>query len=206
MFRFLFIALFMALQSNALILNSAHTMPQHSVVAATSNRVGSAVLMAKKEGKKITILLEKDAEGLGAAGDLVEVKPAYAENFLVARGVGVFASIAVIEQKKAEAEAALEKAIAARKLADKAKETINDKYGKGGMVYEVQVKDGAIDGSVTSDDIAKELDRLGVKVTAADIAMPEVTELGSVIAEVALHPEVSATVKVNVEKSKITFS
>ena len=46
----------------------------------------------------------------------------------------------------------------------------------------------------------------GVPVDAADLAMPQVTELGSVLAEVTLHPEVTQTVKIVVEKSKITFS
>lgn len=203
MLRFLLMALFATLQSSALMVN---VVPHSSVVFSSAQRTVPAV-MAKKEGKKVTVLLEKDADGLGAAGDLVDVKPAYAENFLVARGVGVIASSEIIEQKKAEAEAAMEAAISARKTADKAKEAINAKYGKAGMTYEVQVtKDGAIDGAVTSASIASELARAAIKVAADDIVMPEVSELGPVLAEVTLHPEVSATVKVNIVKSKITFS
>ena len=198
----------MVLQSNGLMLNGAGlTAPVTAI--STSGRVGSAILMAKaKKGvsKTVTVLLEKDADGLGAAGELVEVKQAYAENFLISKGVAVLASKEVIAQKRVEAEAAMEAAIAARKAADKAKETLSAKYGKAGLKYEVQVKNGAIENAVTSDSIAKELERAGVSVPAASIAMPDITELGSVIAEVMLHPEVTTMLKVEVIKSKITIS
>ena len=193
-FRFLLLALCMVMQASALVIGSA------SIRSSSASAVN---MMAKKEGKKVAVLLSKDAEGLSVAGDLVDVKPAYAENFLVARGFGVVASTKIIEEKAAESAAAAEAAIASKKTADKAKETINA-LGKDGLTYSVQVKDSAIEGTITTENIASELARAGVKVAAADITMPEVTELGSVLCEIALHPEVSATLKVTIEKSKIS--
>merc|ERR1712070_483199 len=130
-----------------------------------------------------------------------EVKAAYAENFLVARGIGVIATPAMIEQAAADMAAKAAAAAAVLKAAKGAQETITSKYGKAGLKYEVQVdKDGAPKESVTSVEVARELGRVGVTVTADDISMPEMTELGSVVAEVVLHPEVIAMLKVSVEK------
>ncbi len=200
MFRILALSCALVLRSSALVLNAPHGAQPRVAI-----RAGSAAMMAKsKEGKRLTVLLEKDADGLGSAGDLVEVKPAYAENFLLARGYGVVASAEIIKQKAAEKAAAEAAALAARQKAEAAKATIGSKYGKAGMIYEVQVKDGKID-AVTSEEIASELKRAGIAVGPADVAMPELTELGSALAEVRLHPEVTATLKVVVEKSKITF-
>ena len=58
------------------------------------------------------------------------------------------------------------------------------KYAKG-LVTEVQMKDGKIAEPVDAAAVAKMLARAGVAVEAGDIVMPEVTELGSVLAEVA---------------------
>jgi ribosomal protein L9 len=75
------------------------------------------------------------------------------------------------------------------------------------MVIEVQVKDGAITETLDAAAIAGMLKRAAaVTVEAEDVVMPEVTELGSVVATLKLHPEVSTSLKIVVEKSKITFS
>ena len=66
MFRFL--ATVLALQSaSALVLSSGS---QAAVMPAYGRSSSSAIMMAKKEGKKITVVLERDAEGLGAAGEV----------------------------------------------------------------------------------------------------------------------------------------
>jgi hypothetical protein len=76
-----------------------------------------------------------------------------------------------------------------------------------GIIEEVQVApDGTIKDSVTSAEIAAAIKRGGITVDEACISMPEVTELGSVLAEVTLHPDVSVTIKVIVQKSKITIT
>ena len=106
----------------------------------------------------MTVLLEKDAEGLGVAGDLVEVKPAYAENFLVSKGVGIIATKEMIDKATAELEAKAAAAAAALKAAKDMAEKISSKFGKSGLKYEVQVaQDGTIKDVVTSVQIANEV-------------------------------------------------
>ena len=110
-----------------------------------------------------------------------------------------------IAQEQADAK---EKSEAQKAKAEAARDAINAKYGGKGMILEVQVdKDGLPKESVTSADVAEMLKRAaGVAVASDDIELPEVTELGSVIAELKLHPAVGVSLKVVVEKSKITFS
>ena len=136
---------------------------------------------------------------------LVEVKPAYAENFIVAKGIGSIASKELIAKIQAELEEEKANALKAKKVAEEKKEMLASKYAKG-LITEVQVKEGKIAETIDAAAVVTMLARAGVTVEADDISMPEVTELGSVLAEVTLHPEVTHTIKVVVEKSKITFS
>mmetsp|Transcript_19790 Transcript_19790/g.50370 ORF Transcript_19790/g.50370 Transcript_19790/m.50370 type:complete len:157 (-) Transcript_19790:562-1032(-) len=154
----------------------------------------------------ITVILGADVEGLGEKGSLVEVKPAYAENFLISKGLGEKASTELIEKVEAEQKEAAAAAAAAKKVAMSSKDALSQKFGSKGLVVEVQMsKEGEITTEVTSSLIASAISRGGVQVEASCISIPEITELGSVIAEVDLHPEVSTSVKVVVEKSKIVF-
>ena len=202
---------------SALVLLSAnaealllHKLPPHMAVAGhRDGRAGATLMLAKKTAKSkvLQVILSADVPGLGQKGALVEVKPAYAENFIVAKGLGSKASKQQIEELLKEQEEAIAKAAATKKKALLAKDMMAKRYGKGGFVTEVQVgQDGEVLDAVTSHSIATELKRAGVEVDAADIEMPEVTELGSVVAELKLHPEVATSLKVTVEKSKISIS
>ena len=182
--------------------------PATAAVMSTRGRADTCVMMAKKSATKlktVTVILDADVEGLGAKGSLVDVKPAYAENFIISKGMGSKASKELIEQIAEQAKAAADKAAAAKKKAEEGRALIQEKFGKG-LQIDVQVADGVPKEAVTSADVAADLSRAGVKVDAADVMMADQTELGSVVAEVVLHPDVSASVKVIVAKSKITFS
>ena len=97
--------------------------------------------------------------------------------------------------------------MASKKKAEKVRDVVSEKYGKGGLVIEVQMKDGKVSETVSSADVASMLNSAAkVNVAAEDIEMETITELGSVIAELKLHPDVKCSLKVVIEKSKITFS
>lgn len=202
------LVLLLAAHGTALVLRSpVTTSPVTVCTVSTSIRVASpAYMMAKKtvKSKSVQVLLDADVEGVGEKGALVELKPAYAENVVVAKGLGAIATPEQIAQLAKELEEQMAKAAAAKQTALKAKETMAGKFAKG-LVIEVQMKDGEITESVTSQSIADVLKRASVDVQAADIAMPDVTELGSFSAQVTLHPDVVSSLKVVVEKSKITF-
>merc|ERR1719453_1314722 len=115
------------------------------------------------------------------------VQPAYAENFIVAKGIVSIASQELIAKIEAEIAEEKEKALKAKKIAEEKKEMLITKYSGKGLVTEVQMnKDGTIKDTVDAAAVVKMLSRAGVTVEAADIAMPEVSERGSVLAEVTL--------------------
>merc|ERR1719238_1520021 len=166
--------------------------------------------MAKKSAanKLVSVILDSDVPGLGTKGVVVSVKPSYAENVLVRQNLGVFATPADLERIAAEQADAAAAAAAAKKKAEGVRDSIQEKYGKGGLVMEVQVDaDGAPREAITSADVVEMLKHVvGVTVAAEEVSMPELAEIGSVVAELKLHPEVSTSLKIVAEKSKITFS
>lgn len=185
--------------ANAFLLNGVRPQP-------TSARTDSAVMMPKV-AKTIAVLLEKEVEGLGVEGDLVQVKPSYADNFIVPKGLGVKASKDDLTRIAAAKEAAEAAAVAAKAKAEGAKAELQKKYGKG-MVIEVQVgKDGLPAEEVNAETIASMLKAAaGVDVAVEDVDAPEMAQLDSYVVELKLGEGVRTSLKVKVEKSKITFS
>jgi len=204
MFRFLLLCLQLAL-TNALVLSPVRP----TTSAATTSSFGSPIVMMAKKmkgAKLVKVVLESDVDGLGLAGDLVEVKPAYADNFIVAKKLGSVASQETIAKIAEDQAAKATAAAAALKKASKDKQAIDAKYGKAGLVQEVQVDaDGNPKAPVTINDVAADLSRAGFAVDAAAIEMPDITILGSEVAKIHLHPDVTVMLKVNVLKSKIVF-
>lgn len=141
------------------------------------------------------ILLDKVAN-LGGLGDNVTVKSGYARNFLFPQGKAVPATKANIEKfeaRRAELEAKLASDLAAA----------NDRAAKVAALGEVTIAskagdEGKLFGSVGTRDIADAITEAGVKVSKAEVKLPNGTlrETGEFDIDVQLHAEVTATVKV----------
>ena len=154
----------------------------------------------------VKVVLGSDVDGLGSAGDLVEVKPAYAENNIFAKNLGSIATKEMIAKIAEEQEAKAAAAAAALKKASKDKQAIDAKYGKAGLIQEVQVDaDGNPKAPITIADVSADLSRAGFPVDAAAVEMPDIAVLGSEVAKIHLHPDVTVMLKVSVLKSKIVF-
>ena len=106
------------------------------------------------------VILLKDLEGLGSEGELVKVKPGFARNFLVPRGIALRASksnLAVAEERKRIKEAK-------ENRVEKANQALIDKLAKTNITIEVQVgEEERIFGSVTTQDIQKSLEVLALQ-------------------------------------------
>ena len=143
------------------------------------------------------ILLERVAK-LGQMGEVVDVKPGYARNFLLPQGKALSASKANIEafdQQKAQLEA---RNLETRKEAETLAEKLD---GQQFIVIRSASDSGALYGSVTTRDAADAATEAGFSVDRKQIVLAPIKELGLHDAQVVLHPEVDAMIALNVARS-----
>jgi large subunit ribosomal protein L9 len=144
------------------------------------------------------ILLER-VEKLGGIGDVVSVKPGFARNFLLPRKKALRANEAnrkVFEANRAQIEADN----AARKAtAEKDSKGVD---GKSVTLIRQASNTGQLYGSVSVRDIVEALEAEGVKVQKNQVVLDKpIKAIGVNTVKVALHPEVSVTITVNVARS-----
>ncbi|MEL7133634.1 MAG: 50S ribosomal protein L9 [Pseudomonadota bacterium] len=145
------------------------------------------------------ILLERVAK-LGQMGDVVDVKPGYARNYLLLQKKALVASeanIADFEQQKAQLEA--------RNLETKKEaEALGDKLDGQKFIVIRQASDGGnLYGSVTPRDAADTATEAGFTVDRKQVVIPQpIKELGLHNVHITLHPEVDVVIQLNVARSE----
>ena len=144
------------------------------------------------------ILLER-VEKLGAIGDVVSVKNGFARNFLLPNKKALRANAAnkkVFEANRAQIEA---DNASRRSDAEKASKGVE---GKTVQLIRQASNVGALYGSVSARDIVDALEAQGAKVTKSQVVLDRpIKAIGVHEVKIALHPEVTVTVKVNVARS-----
>jgi large subunit ribosomal protein L9 len=146
----------------------------------------------------VEVILRDHVEHLGARGQVVKVADGYARNYLLPRKLALVATDAnkkrvererkIAEAREAEERAASE-AIAARLTALEL--TFSRKVGETEQLY----------GSVTSQDIADAVKAKGFDIDRRKILLPDaIKALGEFAVPVRLHRDVTAQLKVLVEK------
>lgn len=140
------------------------------------------------------IILKETIEKLGKAGEIVDVKPGYARNFLIPQGKANLATESAMrayneEKKLIERRASKEKHAA---------EDLAEKLSKVSVTSAVQVgEEEKIFGSVTTQNIADLLKDQGFEIDRRKIMLDDgLKALGVYDVKVKLHPEVDATIKV----------
>lgn len=142
------------------------------------------------------ILLEKIVN-LGNLGDLVTVKPGYARNYLVPKGLATVATaenIKMFESRRME----LEKASADKLQAAKAR--ANELEGQSVEIAGRASDEGKLFGSVGVIEIADAFTAKGLEITKAEIQLPEgpIKAIGEYEVAASVHPEVNFTIVVKV--------
>ena len=144
------------------------------------------------------ILLERVSK-LGQMGDVVDVKPGYARNFLLPQGKAKTASetnIAAFEKQKSQLEA---QNLETKKEADALLEKLD---GQTFIVIRSASDSGALYGSVSPRDAAEVATSEGFSINRKQISLVKpIKELGLHEMSVVLHPEVTATIVLNVARS-----
>jgi large subunit ribosomal protein L9 len=144
------------------------------------------------------VLLERIGR-LGQMGDVVKVKDGYARNFLLPKGKALRATkanLAQFEQQRTQLEA---NNLELKKEADAVAVKLN---GKSFIALRQASDSGQLYGSVSTRDIAELITEGGFTVARSQILLDRpIKTLGRHPVRVGLHPEVVASVSVNVARS-----
>lgn len=147
--------------------------------------------------KRVQLVLNKDVSKLGRAGDLVEVAPGYARNYLLPQGLAVHTTPGILKQVERRREAERQRLLELKKEAEAQKAAL-EKAGKLSISKQVGEKD-AIFGTVTSQEVAEKiLAATNLEVDRRNITVPEIHKLGTYKVDLKLHPEVIASIEIQV--------
>ncbi len=150
--------------------------------------------------KRVQLVLNQDVSKLGRSGDLVEVAPGYARNYLIPKKLAVHAtpgSLKVVERKR---EQERQRQLELKQQSQEIKAILEN---VGSFTIAKQVgEEEAIFGTVTDREVAAVIQEVtGKEVDRRGITLPDIGHLGTYQAEIKLHPEVTATVDIQVVAS-----
>ena len=149
--------------------------------------------------QNVELILLQRIEKLGQMGDLVRVRPGYARNYLLPGGKALRASKenrAKFETDRVQLEAQnLKRREEAERLAERMS-------GLSVVIIRAAGESGALYGSVSTRDIADAVTASGLTINRAQVELDQpIKSIGLSDVRVALHPEVSIPVTVNVARS-----
>jgi len=146
--------------------------------------------------RSVQVILSEDVQSLGQAGELVNVKPGFAFNFLIPQGK----AIAATEASKRELEH--QRRVITEKVRRELEVLEGERKKIDGVVVEITAQageEGKLFGSVTTLQIAEKLAEQGIDVDRRRIDLPEaIKTLGEHAVVVKLHRQMTATIKVKV--------
>ena len=147
--------------------------------------------------KRVQLVLSQDISKLGKEGDLVEVSPGYARNYLLPRGLGYRATPGVLKQVERRREEERQRLEQIKKDAEAMKTAIAT-IGLFTIKKEVG-ENNAIFGTVTADEVAELIKTNTSKdIDKRDIDVPPINKLGEYTVLVKLHSEVTAELRLRV--------
>ncbi len=147
--------------------------------------------------KRVQLVLTQDVRKLGKNGDLVEVAPGYARNYLIPQKIAANVTPGILKQAEKRREIERLRLLALKEVAQTQQAAI-DKVGKFSISKQVGEND-AIFGTVTTAEVAEVIKAVtGQEIDKRDITIPDVAKIGTYRAELKLHPEVTVTVEIEV--------
>lgn len=141
------------------------------------------------------IILRQDVENLGHKDQIVNVRPGYANNFLIPQG---YASAATASAKKVLAENIKQRAHKEEKMVNDAT-AIAEKLAAVALAISAKASEnGKIFGSVTTTDIAEAIAAKGIEVDKRNIKVEAIKEVGSYTATIKIYKDIKAEVALEV--------
>ena len=143
------------------------------------------------------VILTTDDAKLGKKGEIAEVKPGFARNYLMRQGLAVAATPGALKDLQvrdaSKARAADKETARAKELAAKV-QALELKFSRPAG------KDGRLFGSLTAQVVSAALKEKGLDVPKRQITFAHPVKLsGSHAAQIKLHPQVTATLRITVE-------
>lgn len=167
-------------------------------MVSNTGRALNFTVVAQKKVKKIRkIILKEDVSNLGMKGELVSVRAGYYRNFLAPKGMADIVTPLLlkemqIEEERIESEKRRVKEEAqqlARVFETVGAFKVKRKVGKGKQIF----------GSVTAQDVVDIIKaQLQRDLDKRIVTVPEIRETGDYLAELKLHPDVTARIRLNV--------
>jgi len=147
------------------------------------------------------VILQQDVPNLGYKHDVVNVKPGYARNYLIPKGLAIEATESA---KRMNAEIVKQKQHKEEKLRKEALETANKLSSTILKIYTKAGENGKIFGSVTNIQIAQALHDLGYNIDRKSIVLLEenIKTLGTYKAKVKIYKDISAEITFEVLEEK----
>jgi large subunit ribosomal protein L9 len=147
--------------------------------------------------KRVQLVLSQDVSKLGKTGDLVDVAPGYARNYLIPKKIGIIATPGILKQVERRREKERQRLLEEKQQAEVRKTALET---VGRFIIQKQVGENeAIFGTVTAQEVAEAIQAAtNQEVDRRGITLPDIGKLGFYNAEIKLHPDVTATVEIQV--------
>ena len=146
------------------------------------------------------VILTRAVDKLGGAEDVIEVSDGYARNYLVPRGLAVFATTSEVKERQERMRIKEQRVDKERHRADR----LQNKLAGATLVIEREVGEGGkLFGSVTTHDIAERIkNSFQISLDHRKLVLDEpIRVIGIREVTIKLHPDVEIRVNVEVKKS-----
>lgn len=143
--------------------------------------------------KRVQLILNQDVPKLGKLGDVVEVAPGYARNYLVPKNIALRSTPGLLRQAEVRREKERQRLLEIKKVAETQKAAL-EKVASFTITKQVGENE-SIFGTVTPPELVTLIkDVTGLEIDRRDVEIPDINKLGTYPVEIKLHPEVTATV------------
>ncbi|KAJ0941279.1 putative ribosomal protein L9 [Helianthus annuus] len=184
--------------SSSWLNNRTLTRTTNEGTTKISDKASTFLVLAQKKAKKTRkIILIEDVTDVGKKGQLLDVKAGFYRNFLHPTGKARIVTPVLLKEMKVEEERieaekkrVKEEALQLARIFETVGAfKVKRKGGKGKLIF----------GSVTAQDLVDIIKaQLQRDIDKRIVSLPEIRETGEYIAELKLHPDVTAQVRLNV--------